>query len=52
MPDGSRRPLRDEGAGDRPELQAHDVSRAGGKVAIDINPRRASFFDARSEKAI
>jgi multiple sugar transport system ATP-binding protein len=34
------------------ELQAHDVSRPGEKIAIDINLRRASLFDARSEKAI
>jgi len=34
------------------ELQAHDVSRPGEKIAIDINLRRASLFDARSEQAI
>jgi multiple sugar transport system ATP-binding protein len=34
------------------ELQAHDVSRPGEKITIDINLRRASLFDARSEKAI
>jgi multiple sugar transport system ATP-binding protein len=34
------------------ELQAHDVSRPGEKIAIDINLRRASLFDARSERAI
>jgi multiple sugar transport system ATP-binding protein len=34
------------------ELQAHDVSRSGEKIPIDINLKRASFFDAQSEKAI
>ena len=34
------------------ELQAHDVSRAGEKISVDINLRRASIFDATSEKAI
>ena len=34
------------------ELQAHDVSRPGEKIAIDINLKRASLFDARSERAI
>ena len=34
------------------ELQAHDVSRPGEKIAIDINLRRASLFDAVSERAI
>jgi multiple sugar transport system ATP-binding protein len=34
------------------ELQAHDVSRAGEKISVDINLRRASIFDAKSEKAI
>jgi multiple sugar transport system ATP-binding protein len=34
------------------ELQAHDVSRPGEKIAIDINLTRASLFDAASEKAI
>ena len=34
------------------ELQAHDVSRPGERIAIDINLRRASLFDARTEKAI
>jgi multiple sugar transport system ATP-binding protein len=34
------------------ELQAHDVSRPGEKIPIDINLMRASLFDAASEKAI
>jgi multiple sugar transport system ATP-binding protein len=34
------------------ELQAHDVSRAGEKIPIDINLMRASLFDAASENAI
>jgi multiple sugar transport system ATP-binding protein len=34
------------------ELQAHDVSRPGEKIPIDINLMRASLFDAESEKAI
>jgi multiple sugar transport system ATP-binding protein len=41
--------------GDEPvmaELQAHDVSRPGEKIPIDINLMRASLFDAASEKAI
>jgi multiple sugar transport system ATP-binding protein len=41
--------------GDTPvmaELQAHDVSRAGQIVPIDINLKRASFFDERTEKAL
>jgi multiple sugar transport system ATP-binding protein len=34
------------------ELQAHDVSRPGEKIAIDINLARASLFDAATEKAL
>ena len=34
------------------ELQAHDVSRPGEKIPIDINLMRASLFDAASETAI
>jgi multiple sugar transport system ATP-binding protein len=34
------------------ELQAHDVSRPGQVVPIDINMNRASIFDERSEKAL
>ncbi len=33
------------------ELQAHDVSRPGEQIAIDINLRRASLFDADSGRA-
>ena len=34
------------------ELQAHDVSRPGEKIQIDLNLRRASLFDAATEKAL
>ena len=34
------------------ELQAHDVSRPGEKIPIDINLGRTSLFDARTEKAL
>ena len=34
------------------ELQAHDVSRPGEKLAIDINMNRASIFDAGTERAL
>jgi multiple sugar transport system ATP-binding protein len=34
------------------ELQAHDVSAIGDKVAIDINLKRAMIFDAETEKAL
>ncbi len=34
------------------ELQAHDVSAPGEKVAIDINLKRATIFDAGTEKAL
>jgi multiple sugar transport system ATP-binding protein len=34
------------------ELQAHDVSRPGEQIAIDINLRRASLFDAESGRAL
>ncbi|MEP0321894.1 ABC transporter ATP-binding protein [Bauldia litoralis] len=34
------------------ELEAHDVSRPGETIAVDINLNRASLFDAASEKAI
>ncbi|MEZ5782666.1 MAG: sn-glycerol-3-phosphate ABC transporter ATP-binding protein UgpC [Rhizobiaceae bacterium] len=34
------------------ELQAHDVSRAGQKLALDINMNRASIFDAETGRAI
>ncbi|MEZ0167883.1 ABC transporter ATP-binding protein [Microvirga sp. TS319] len=34
------------------ELQAHDVSRPGERIIVDINLMHASFFDARSEQAL
>jgi hypothetical protein len=34
------------------ELQAHDVSRPGERVELDINMRRASLFDSANETAI
>jgi len=34
------------------ELQAHDVSRPGETIPLDINLRRASLFDAATEKAL
>jgi multiple sugar transport system ATP-binding protein len=34
------------------ELQAHDVSRPGETIAIDLNLRRASLFDPASGKAL
>ncbi|ARP68240.1 sugar ABC transporter ATP-binding protein (plasmid) [Mesorhizobium sp. WSM1497] len=34
------------------ELQAHDVSRPGERLPIDINMNRASIFDAATEQAI
>ena len=34
------------------ELQAHDVSRPGEQVQLDINMQRASIFDSTSETAL
>ncbi|GLS18356.1 sugar ABC transporter ATP-binding protein [Labrys miyagiensis] len=34
------------------ELQAHDVSRPGQRIPLDINLNRASLFDAATEKAL
>jgi multiple sugar transport system ATP-binding protein len=34
------------------ELQAHDVSRPGERIALDVNLSRASVFDAVTERAI
>jgi multiple sugar transport system ATP-binding protein len=34
------------------ELQAHDVSRPGERIPIDVNMARASVFDAATEKAL
>jgi multiple sugar transport system ATP-binding protein len=34
------------------ELQAHDASAPGEKISIDINLKRATIFDAETEKAL
>ena len=34
------------------ELQAHDVSRPGEAISMDVNLRRAAIFDAATERAI
>jgi multiple sugar transport system ATP-binding protein len=34
------------------ELQAHDVSRPGERIAVDINMRRAALFDPQTGKAL
>jgi multiple sugar transport system ATP-binding protein len=34
------------------ELQAHDVSRPGERIAVDVNMKRASIFDAGTQRAI
>ena len=34
------------------ELQAHDVSRPGEEISLDINLNRASLFDAKTERAM
>ncbi|MER8921277.1 sn-glycerol-3-phosphate ABC transporter ATP-binding protein UgpC [Mesorhizobium sp. M0802] len=54
QPTGSRSyaTFRLAGAPVMAELQAHDVSRPGEKLAIDINMNRASIFDAATERAI
>ncbi|MER9162256.1 sn-glycerol-3-phosphate ABC transporter ATP-binding protein UgpC [Mesorhizobium sp. M0510] len=54
QPTGSRSyaTFRLAGAPVMAELQAHDVSRPGEKLAIDINMNRASIFDATTERAI
>jgi len=41
-----------EGAPVMAELQAHDVSRPGERLAIDINMNRASIFDAGTQRAL
>jgi len=41
-----------EGAPVMAELQAHDVSRPGERLAIDINMARASIFDAGTQRAL
>jgi multiple sugar transport system ATP-binding protein len=40
------------GAAVMAELQAHDVSRPGEHIQIDINMRRASIFDRRTDRAL
>ncbi|RWI27856.1 MAG: sn-glycerol-3-phosphate ABC transporter ATP-binding protein UgpC [Mesorhizobium sp.] len=54
QPTGSRSyaTFRLAGAPVMAELQAHDVSRPGERLPIDINMNRASIFDARTERAI
>jgi multiple sugar transport system ATP-binding protein len=34
------------------ELQAHDVSRPGERMSVDINLRRAALFDPATGKAM
>jgi multiple sugar transport system ATP-binding protein len=34
------------------ELEAHDVSRPGERIALDVNIGRATLFDAQTERAI
>ncbi len=34
------------------ELEAHDVSRPGERIALDVNISRATLFDAQTERAI
>ncbi|MBS3651474.1 sn-glycerol-3-phosphate ABC transporter ATP-binding protein UgpC [Pseudaminobacter sp. 19-2017] len=54
QPTGSRSyaTLRLAGAPAMAELQAHDVSRPGERLAIDINMNRASIFDAQTQRAL
>jgi multiple sugar transport system ATP-binding protein len=54
QPTGSRSyaTFRLAGAPVMAELQAHDVSRPGERLPIDINMNRASVFDAKTERAI
>ena len=54
QPTGSRSyaTFRLAGAPVMAELQAHDVSRPGERLPIDINMNRASIFDAKTERAI
>jgi multiple sugar transport system ATP-binding protein len=54
QPTGSRSyaTFRLAGAPVMAELEAHDVSRPGEHVAIDINLARASLFDRASERAL
>jgi multiple sugar transport system ATP-binding protein len=34
------------------ELQAHDVSRPGEQIILDVNMNRAALFDARTQRAL
>ena len=34
------------------ELMAHDVSRPGDRIPIDVNLKRAAIFDATTDKAL
>jgi multiple sugar transport system ATP-binding protein len=34
------------------ELQAHDVSRPGDRIPIDINMKRVAIFDVTTDKAL
>ena len=54
QPTGSRSyaTFRLAGAPVMAELQAHDVSRPGERIAIDINMTRASIFDRADRTAI
>jgi multiple sugar transport system ATP-binding protein len=54
QPTGSRSfaTLRLGGAPVLAELQAHDVSRPGERIPLDINLNRASLFDAATERAL
>jgi multiple sugar transport system ATP-binding protein len=54
QPTGSRSyaTFRLAGAPVMAELQAHDVSRAGERIGIDINMTRASLFDQETQRAL
>ena len=54
QPTGSRSyaTFRLAGAAVTAELQAHDVSRPGEHIQIDINMMRASIFDRRTDRAL
>jgi multiple sugar transport system ATP-binding protein len=54
QPTGSRSyaTFRLAGAPVMAELQAHDVSRAGERIEIDINTLRASLFDRNTDRAL
>ena len=54
QPTGSRSyaTFRLAGAAVMAELQAHDVSRPGEHIQIDINMMRASIFDRHTDRAL